>query len=635
MSLQAGILNLDGKPVSQLFVKQFEAETEQRGLESVQFHLAGPLGMLFRSYHTTQESHLELQPYKTPRGRVLTWDGRLDNRDALMRDLLPDLGVDRTDVAFVVTAYEAWGLEAFAKLTGDWAVTLWDPVEKLLLLARDRAAVRHLYYRMSCESVLWCTDLASLVNMLGQTLTISDEYIAAYLAYWPPAHLTPYREIKAVPPGALVSVHNGKSVTRSYCSSTPAVRIHYKTDSEYEEHFRHVFREAVSRRLRSQSPILAELSGGLDSSAIVCMADDIREKDKVTLPPLDTISMLRTGNSDVDDARYISIVEQQRGKEGVHIELGNSGLMNTLYHSSFVSRPGRLGNGAELETSRSEVMRQGGYRVVLSGIGGDELLGGVPDPTSPLSDLIVGARLFELTKQLLAWSLAKRVPWIQLLLQTVVTMLPAPLRGRLSRKAKVEPWITKSLVRRHHSAITQAFDEVNLWPPSQRAYTQALATLARQLGQFLPGPEERRYPYLDQNLVEFILAIPCEQLIRPGDRRSLMRRALRGLLPSEVLARRTKATGDRYYLRVVEKHWDEIHTIFTDPHTARLGYIDKIEFQRTLRSLKHGQISPRLFQLVKALSLEFWIRNLESRQIVEVPKEESANSIGLLELNAR
>src|SRR5581483_664700 len=104
-----------------------------------------------------------------------------------------------------------------------------------------------------------------LVHLFGTSLTIDDEYTAGYLTLCPTAHCTPYREIQAVSPGCFVTIHDGRVSTHRYWAFHPRQAIAYKTDTEYEDHFRSVFRQAVRRRLRSDTPVLAELSGGLDS----------------------------------------------------------------------------------------------------------------------------------------------------------------------------------------------------------------------------------------------------------------------------------------------------------------------------------------------------------------------------------
>src|SRR5207302_381895 len=110
----------------------------------------------------------------------------------------------------------------------------------------------------------------------GKTFALNEEYIAGwFVVRFPAAHLTPYVGIHAVPPSSSVRLGPGRANVSGYWDFDPGKRIRYRTDAEYEEHFRAVFGKAVQRRLRSDGPILAELSGGMDSSSIVCMADSI------------------------------------------------------------------------------------------------------------------------------------------------------------------------------------------------------------------------------------------------------------------------------------------------------------------------------------------------------------------------
>jgi asparagine synthase (glutamine-hydrolysing) len=94
---------------------------------------------------------------------VITWDGRLDNRDELMPQL-------HTDLAIVAAAFERWRTDSFAKLIGDWALAIWNQGDRSLVLARDYVGIRHLFYYPKQESVVWCTNLAVLV-LLANRLT--------------------------------------------------------------------------------------------------------------------------------------------------------------------------------------------------------------------------------------------------------------------------------------------------------------------------------------------------------------------------------------------------------------------------------------------------------------------------------
>ena len=275
MSVQAGIWNFDGRPVDHRLLADISESLKYQGPDGEFCHVDGSVALLYRPFHTTAESHREEQPHVSRRGFVLTLDGRLDNRDELIPELRSELEVDPTDVAIVGAAFDRWETRCFRHFVGEWATSIWYQAEKTLYLAQDYAGVRRIYYFLTENDVLWCSHLAPMVLKTGASFRLNDEYIAGYLVIQPEAHLTPYREIMAVPPGCFVTIRPKEAKVCRYWWFAPEQRIRYKSDAEYEEHFRHVFRQAVRRRLRSDRPILAELSGGLDSSSIVCMADDI------------------------------------------------------------------------------------------------------------------------------------------------------------------------------------------------------------------------------------------------------------------------------------------------------------------------------------------------------------------------
>src|SRR6266513_2968600 len=270
MSVQAGVWNFDGEPADRNFLARISDEMAEYGPDGEATYFDDPVGMLYRPFHTTPESREERQPHVSSSGKVFTWDGRLDNREELILQLHNDLAAHQTDLALAEAAFERWGTDCFAKLIGDWALAIWDPRNKELFLARDYTGIRHLFYYPKPRSVIWCTNLEPLA-LCGDQFTLCDEYFAGYLALSPEAHLTPYREIHSVPPGKFVSIRNGRGSVQSYWALNPRFKTRYKTDREYEEHFKHLFRGAVRQRLRTDSPILADLSGGLNSSAIICM----------------------------------------------------------------------------------------------------------------------------------------------------------------------------------------------------------------------------------------------------------------------------------------------------------------------------------------------------------------------------
>lgn len=617
MSVQAGVWFLDGRPVEREFLLPFGADVAEYGPDGSNDCLLGSLGMIFRPLHTTNESRREKQPYTSVSGITIMLDGRLDNREDLINELGNNMQSKNSDVEIVAAAYERWGTDCIGKFIGEWALSVWDPSGKNLILARDYAATRHLYYYVTHEAVLWCTHLASIVTLSAKPLTLNHEYMAGYLVDFPAADQTPYQEVQAVPPGKFVRLRSGGGSTiHPYWVLEPRKTIKYKTDEEYEERFRHLFRQAVRRRLRSDGPILADLSGGFDSSSIVCMADDILAHEGADAPKVDTVSYYDLSEPDGDDFSYFTNVEERRGRTGFRINMETFGLPFNLEHPNFVATPS-LEQTPDLKLARNRIIEAGGYRVSLSGMGGDELNGQAAELRVQLADLIVQFRFRELAKQLKAWSLLMRRPWIQLLFQSTVRLMPMSVRAKTAEQARLDPWIANNFARRYQLSRLQLGDVKEVTPrlPSLRDWAMTLASLAKQVAEQRPSVEERRYPFLDRDLVEFLISIPQDQLLRPGERRWLMRRALRDLLPPKILARRTKAGGSRCYILMVERNWRALEPILDSPLIGQLGYVKSDDFRQALHALKSGQMSPYFVRLVRALTLELWLRDAMRRRV--------------------
>jgi asparagine synthase (glutamine-hydrolysing) len=244
MSIQAGIWNKDGQRVESMALTRMCQSIVEFGPDGEETYLEGPLGMLYRPFRTTSESRLERQPLVFGRNQIITWDGRLDNRDDLIAQLEPKPSTKCSDVAIVAALFERWGTESFRKLVGDWALSVWDTREQQLILARDYMGIRNLFYYAAPNQILWCNHLAPLA-LCGEQFTVSEEYVAGYLAFYPDAGLTPYEGICAVPPGKYVRLRGGGVSIHSYWSFDPRFKLRYKTNAEYEDHFRYVFRQAV------------------------------------------------------------------------------------------------------------------------------------------------------------------------------------------------------------------------------------------------------------------------------------------------------------------------------------------------------------------------------------------------------
>jgi asparagine synthase (glutamine-hydrolysing) len=621
MSVQFGRWNLDGKPVDRDYLEKVKPVIAPYGPDDSGAYSKMNISILCRAFHTTKESRRETQPHVTESGAVITWDGRLDNRAELIRHLRDVLTFSSTDVSIVAAAYEEWGTDCFAKLIGDWALSIWDANARSLILAKDPIGTRHLYYSIEKDQVTWSTILDPLVLFAGRSLELNEEYIAGWFSFFPATHLTPYVGIHSVPPSSSVAIRAGKHIISKYWDFDPGKRVRYRTDAEYEEHFRVVFAEAVRRRLRSDSPILAELSGGMDSSSIVCMADTIIAHGAAETPRLDTISYYDDSEPNWNERPYFTRVEEKRGRTGCHIDVGKYEAFKLEFDTSrFAATPGSGGRPNEFTRQFVACLRSQGSHIVLSGIGGDEVTGGVPTPLPELEDLLSRAKFGQLAHQLKVWALNKRKPWFHLFFEAVRRFFPLSLVG-VSEYKRPAFWLTHQFVKRNKAAL-QGYESRLKWfssLPSFQENVGALGALQRQLGCDALHCEslyEKRYPYLDRGLLEFMLAVPREQLVRPGQRRSLMRRALVGIVPDELLNRKRKAFVARGPRMGIAAEWPRLLELGQHMLVTPLGIADSTRFVESLQKARQGADVP-LVTIMRTLSIELWLRNLATQHVLD------------------
>jgi asparagine synthase (glutamine-hydrolysing) len=615
MSVQFGRWNFDGRPVDQDSLERVGSSVTPYGPEEGGSYSKHSVVLRYRAFHTTKESRLEVQPHLCTRGALITWDGRLDNRAELTHQLRGTVTAESTDVSIVAAAYEEWGCKCFAKLIGDWALSIWDERTHSLILAKDPIGTRHLYYALDRKQVTWCTILDPLVLFADQPFSLNEEYIAGWLSFFPATHLTPYGGILSVPPCAYVLIRDNKCTVCRYWNFDPGKRVRYKTDAEYEEHFRDVFAQAVRRRLRSDSPILAELSGGIDSSSIVCVADTVIAQGLAETPRLDTVSYYDDFEPNWNERPYFTKVEEKRKRTGCHISVAHENGFPEYARNHFSSTPRSGASPTNAAKQFMAYLTEQGNRVVLSGIGGDEVTGGVPSPTPELEDLLARVRVGPLVHQLKLWALNKRKPWFHLLFEAARGFLPHTLVG-VPRHMRPARWLDPRFVKNHRTALLGYPSRLKFFGamPSFQDSVSTLSGLQRQLGSDCLAsevPYEKRYPFLDRELLEFLYAVPREQLLRPGHRRSLMRRALIGIVPDEILNRKRKAFVSRAPIAAISSQWHRPSETTREMVIGSLGIIDQSIFAESTERARRGEEIP-VVTMMRTLAIEYWLCHLKN-----------------------
>jgi asparagine synthase (glutamine-hydrolysing) len=616
MSMQAGVWHFDGRPLDDRWLKTMSRELALQGPDGEAVYRAPGLAMLYRPFHTTAESRLEHQPYRSMRGTVMTWDGRLDNRADLERVLDSGLRDDRTDAAIAAAAFDRWGEEAFGRLVGDFALVVWDAGQRRLYLVKDFAGPKPLHYVLTSSSVHWSSRLDPLVLHGGAPWTLDDEWVGTYLMYRPNAYHTPYAEIRTVGPATFARIEPGRVAVRRYWNWDPGRRIRYRTDGDYEEHLLHLFRQAVRRRVRTDTPVLAELSGGVDSSCIVCMADRLAQEGAAETPRIDTITHWTRGDPE-GSLPFVTLIEAQRGRPGDRLMIDDAEPPSYVRDGAFPfdPLPGSSSTRWLLSSRRQEAQRRNGNRVVLSGIGGDEVLGGIPYPYGQLADALAQGQLREFASLTQAWSQSKRMPVWHIAAVSAKELFSGRRRGQLLAPL---PWLAATFCERAGLARTYpaAIPRVPRGAlPSQLVFAAAFESERQILtlhASSMGGVEEKRYPYMDRDLVEFLFSIPNTQLLRPGERRSLLRRSMSRLVPEKVLWRKAKAAQRSTLTRIFSAHWGAVSEAFALCDDVMADYFEG----RRLKGAICNASSERgvsAVSLARTIATILWIRDLRER----------------------
>jgi asparagine synthase (glutamine-hydrolysing) len=588
--------------------------TSRYGVDETHIFSQRQIGMGFQSFQTHHRARLEQQPLVDHLGNILVLDGRLDNYlELAAREGINGEAV--SDSALILKAFERWGHACFSKLVGDWALALWSRKDHVLYLARDHAGSRTLYYSSVHGETRWSTNLETLL-MNGISPELDREYIARTLSCQAIRDLTPYKDIRTVPPAHYLAIRDGQGTLRSHWRWIADTAITYRSDTEYDEHFLQLFRSAVQRRFEPGGPILAELSGGMDSSSIVCMADKIVCDSSDPSNLINTVSYYDDTEPDWDERPYFISVEKHRNKSGAHLDCSSRtpSFEPLILPDRIYPYPGADSASIEYAAKFEERVGAGRYRAILSGIGGDELLGGVPTPMPELANYLRQGKIIRLLSGSVAWCMVERKPLLHMLYDTL-TFTSSLYRAPHADPDTIPPWLSPEARRlclrsQSYSQNPVKFLTVN---PSALDAGQTWWSLLETLPHLTPhllGRYEYRYPYLDRDLVEFLHRIPREQLVRPGRRRLLMRRALNGIVPTEILERKRKAFISHGPIIDLRNGQQKILNIFSNPLISDCGLIDRDKFLHAFHRGLTGDVK-WVGHLSKTIGMELWLKSLQ------------------------
>ena len=375
----------------------------------------------------------------------------------------------------------------------------------------------------------------------------------------------------------------------------------------------------------------------MDSASIVCAADKLIAANPTAFPRLDTLSYYNDLEPSWNERPYFSKVEERRGRTGCHIDISGDESSGFAAKSDKTPlTPGSLTNNFATQSSFLQCIAAQNNRVVLSGMGGDEVTGGVPSASAELADLLAAGELPQLVTQLKVWALSKRKPWFHLLFEMLRRFLPPALFG-VSEQLQPAPWMSLEF-KKHHRHVLSGYEKrlkLFRFRPSFQESLSSLNAVRRQLACFIESvgcPYEKRYPFLDRDLLEFLFSVPRSQLLRPRERRSLMRRALINVLPDEIRMRRRKGYMSRQPLKVLTSALRSQQGPGTFSACFNAGWFDAQRLSDCLNAAKRGEQVP-LVLLSRTIALELWMQSIR-RSTTSVDARVSVATFPLAEKTA-
>jgi asparagine synthase (glutamine-hydrolysing) len=612
MSSQAGIFYFDQRPMHEQMSARLKSALAERDTDARGEYSDAGLFMAHAATWIDEIAAREQQPQTSVLRNTITFDGRLDNREDLLLRLRERLRGQRTDCALALAAYEAWGLDGFGSLVGDWSIAILEPSTHSVILASDFAGVRPLYYYANQERAVWSSYLKPLVAITGAA-ELDDHFVAGFLTGHGSPARTPYRGILFVPPGHALRINSSGVQSHEFWELPVHDQIRYEDERQYDERLRVLFRESVRARLRTNHPVCSELSGGQDSSSIVCMASHLIASGDAQAPNLTSISF---GSPGAADEKFYTAVQRFCGIEGVYVNTDDFPYLSTDHLDQ--ASPAAWGALFEELAQRTKQMDM---RVYLTGLGGDLMMGNFVDDSEQLAVPLRQGKLATALREAVGWSKATRVPVHALLLRGSLANLPADWcissRYEILASSAVRERYGYSLMPRFKAKIGLSNPDWNWsdrWkqaPPERRKHFKALAKNLES-GFFRP-PEQlqhlyRSHPYIHRPLVEFLLAIPAHVLCRPGEQRRLMRRAFQELLPPEVVKRHCKASFTGTFLDSVRPAAKAL-LVKSDPLLlAEFGYVNASEVRERLERITQS-LSCNEPQLRQIVLLEQWLRS--------------------------
>jgi asparagine synthase (glutamine-hydrolysing) len=560
MTAIAGLLRFDGRTVSRHDLDRVANTLGQYGPDRSAIITAGDIGVVHVLMRMTPEDQFDRQPLRGPSGSLITADVRLDNRD----DVLARIGIPARDAMawadsrVLLAAWEKLGDDIWPILRGPFAVAIWDPRSRTLTLARDHLGLNVVMWHRSERFFAFATMPNGLFALADVPRDLSEQKLADFLVLNHADHATTvYRNVFRVPPAHVMQVKaDGSTKLRRYWSPAEIKPVRHRSDQAYADGLRECLDRAVRRQMRSAHPIGCLLSGGLDSSSVcVLAARALAEKNQrlvalTGVPRRGFDGPVPPGHY-ADETPYVDAIA--RAVRNIDVTYVSNDECNDFAELErfFIALQGPVRNPTNLGWMLAllRLARTQGRRVLLGGLYGNYTIS-----WNGWSQAVAHLKRGRLRTAYRQWHLYYRRTsysrWVALRKLFVEPLLPERLGNWADRRrpGRIAAWQAHAAIRPDFAAATAVdvraqklgHDFLYRMRPDERLRGLAQVDYVgdwHAAEKAVTGVEVRD-PTADIDVVSYCFGVPPEQYLAEGIDRSLIRRAMWGLLPQTVLTNR-------------------------------------------------------------------------------------------------
>lgn len=581
MSGFIAIYNTNDKPVQARLLTSIVESLKFRGPDKQKIWIDGSIGLGHALFQTTNEAKYERQPATLDSQVWITCSARIDDRKNLVNKLnmKKEINLDKTpDSELILHAYRKWGEDCLEHLLGDFAFAIWDNQNKKIFCARDRFGMKQLYYTQANNEFLICNTLDTIRQYSKVNKNLNDKAIAGFLLFgdhtWLDKSLTVLENVYSLLPAhTLVFQNNEMTINRYWDIPKNLPLIKYKKKSDYIEHFLEIFKTAVEDRIRTPS-IAISLSGGMDSTSIAATIRELEKENKIKPLKLQAITS-------VYDRLFSSKERYYSGLVAKHLSIPIHYLPADDYPFFKLSdltpvRPLELYNHTYWLNFEKTVASYS--RVILSGDAGDEIL-----KYSPAIHSVKEENSFKLIYDI--FKLSKQYG------KRPALGLRSLLKEKDNSDALATPYSFPNWLNPKFSEDVQIKSLwENMWRKKEQqphlrhpnAYNALLSPDWNTDDMYMQTDftlSEKRNPFLDVRLVEFLFSIPSTPWFF---HKHILRESMKDFLPQEIVNRPKTVLGNMHIEILNEPKLKSIDNWEEAPELS--NYILKDKIPRFLNS---------------------------------------------------